>query len=263
MHLCRVVNTISTEASTNTNKTIIMKKSVLAVGIFFLCVSFSINAQSTSEFFSKTDAFLSAHVKNGRVHYAKIKSNPLELNALVEMAKGISVSKDNVKEYQAFWINGYNILVIKGIVENYPLKSPLDVSGFFDKTKYDIGGTTITLNDIENNLLRKNFPSEPRFHFVLVCGGLGCPPIIGQAYMPTTLDAQLEKQTNLALNDPAFIQVNKNKAKISQIFEWYKGDFTQSGQSLVDFINKHKTEKLPEKTKVSYYPYDWTLNETK
>lgn len=240
-----------------------MKKSVLAVGILFLSFTFSSNAQSTSEFFSKTDAFLNAYVKNGRVDYKTIKANPVELNALVEMAKGISVSKDSAKEYQAFWINGYNILVIKGIVDNYPLKSPLAVGGFFDKTKYDIGGTNITLNDIENKLLRKIFPSEPRFHFVLVCGGLGCPPIIGQAYMPTTLDAQLERQTILALNDPAFIQVNKNKAKVSQIFEWYKGDFTQNGQSLVDFINKYKTEKLPEKTKVSYYSYDWTLNETK
>jgi len=240
-----------------------MKKSILVLGILFLSTAFSMNAQSTSEFFSKTDTFLSTHVKKGRVDYATIKSNPAELNALVDMAKKISVSKDNAKEYQAFWINGYNILVIKGIVENYPLKSPLDVGGFFDKTKHDIGGTSTTLNDIENKLLRKNFPSEPRFHFVLVCGGLGCPPIIGKAYMPDTLDAQLEKQTDLALNDPAFIQVNKNKAKISQIFEWYKGDFTQNGQSLVEFINKYKTEKLPEKTKVSYYTYDWTLNETK
>lgn len=230
---------------------------------FFLAATITIQAQNTTDFFSKADVFLKAHVKNGRVDYAAIKANPADLNALVEDAKKISVSQKNADEYQAFWINGYNLLVIKAIVENYPLKSPLDVGGFFDKTKHDIGGTSITLNDIENKLLRGNFPSEPRFHFVLVCGGLGCPPIIDEAYMPSKLDAQMETQTKLALNDPNFIRVNKNKAKISQIFEWYKGDFTQNGQSLVDFINKYKSEKLPEKTKVSYYTYDWTLNETK
>lgn len=80
--------------------------------------------------------------------------------------------------------------------------------------------------------------------------------------MPSTLDAQLEKQTKLALNDPGFIQVNKNKVKISQIFEWYKGDFEHDG-NVVDFINKYKSEKLPENAKVSHYSYDWTLNETK
>ncbi len=239
-----------------------MKHVFLGAVVFFIGLSSGFT-QGTSEFFSKADDFLKTHVKNGRVDYKTIKENPAELNALVEMAKGISVSKDNAAEYQAFWINGYNILVINSVVENYPLKSPLDVVGFFDKTKCNIGGEDITLNDIENKLLRKNFPAEPRFHFVLVCAGLGCPPIIDQAYMPDTLDAQLEKQTKLALNDPIFIQVSKGRTKISQIFEWYNADFTQNGQSLADFINTYRTEKLPENTKISYYNYDWTLNETK
>ena len=239
-----------------------MKNSILAVVIFFCAVG-TVFSQSTSDFFAETDAFLKSHVKDGTVDYKAIKENPNDLNALVEMAKGITVSKDDAEEYQAFWINGYNILVIKGIVENYPLKSPLDVKGFFDKKKCNIGGEDITLNDIENELLRKNFPNEPRFHFVLVCGGLGCPPIINEAYKPDMLDAQLQKQTKRALNDPEFIRVNKNKAKISQIFEWYTGDFTQNGRTLVDFINVYRTEKLPENTKTSYYPYDWTLNDVK
>ena len=219
-------------------------------------------AQSTSEFFSKSETFFKANVKNGRVDYKRIKDNPDSLNELLEMASAISVSKDAASEYQSFWINGYNLLVIDGIVRNYPIKSPLDKAGFFDGHKNDIGGISITLNDIENKLLRKNFPKEARFHFVLVCGGLGCPPIINEAYTPSKLDTQLEAQTKLALNDPKFIQVNKNKVKISQIFEWYKGDFEHEGK-VVDFINKYKSEKLPEKAKVSYYPYDWTLNEIK
>lgn len=219
-------------------------------------------AQSTSEFFSNSDAFFKANVKNGRVSYTSIKDNPAALNELLEMAKVISVSEDNAAEFQSFWINGYNLLVIDGIVKNYPIKSPLDKPGFFDKNKNEIGGKSITLNDIENKLLRKNFSKEARFHFVLVCGGLGCPPIIEEAYVPAKLEAQLEKQTKLALNDPKFIQVNKNKVKISQIFEWYKGDFEHDGK-VTDFINKYKSEKLPEKVKVSYYPYDWTLNEVK
>ena len=239
-----------------------MKKNILVILWFFLGAS-PTYAQSTSEFFSKTNSFLKMHVKEGRVDYKTIKNDPSQLDELLDLAQNISISKANTKDYQAFWINGYNLLVIKGIVENYPLKSPLDVAGFFDKAKHDIGGENITLNDIENKLLRGNFPDEPRFHFVLVCAGLGCPPIIDSGYLPSTLNAQLEKQTKKALNDPNFIQVEKVKVKISQIFEWYKGDFTQNGQSLVVFINQYKTDKLPEGAKISYYPYDWTLNEMK
>lgn len=239
-----------------------MRKNISLVIVLFLTAAFAF-AQSTSDFFSKSDAFFKANVKNGRVAYKAIKDNPTALNELLEMAKGISVSKDNANEYQAFWINGYNLLVIDGIVKNYPIKSPLDKPGFFDGHKNEIGGTKITLNDIENKLLRKNFPKEPRFHFVLVCGGLGCPPIISEAYTPAKLDSQLETQTKLAINDPNFIRVTKNKVKVSQIFEWYPGDFKQDGKKLVDFINQYKAEKLPEKAKVSYYQYDWTLNEVK
>lgn len=238
-----------------------MKNTALVI-LFFFCASLTW-AQGTADFFDQSDTFFKAHVKDGRVAYKAIKENPEALNELLAMAKTISVSKENAAEYQAFWINGYNLLVIDGIVKNYPIKSPLDKPGFFDGTKHEIGGERITLNDIENKLLRKNFPKEPRFHFVLVCGGLGCPPIIDEAYVPSALDGQLDRQTKLAINDPNFIQVNKNKVKVSQIFEWYPGDFKQDGKKLVDFINSYKSEKLPEKSKISYYPYDWRLNEVK
>ncbi len=239
-----------------------MKKNNILIIVFLFAISIGY-AQSTSTFFTKADTFFNTYVKNGKVDYKGIKSNPALLNELVSLAESVSVSKDNAAEYQAFWINGYNLSVINNVINHYPLKTPTSKAGFFDKIKHNIGGKSITLNDIENKLLRGNFSKEARFHFVLVCAGLGCPPIINKAYKPSTLEAQLQKQTMLALNDPKFIRVNKNKVQISQIFEWYTGDFTQGGKKLVDYINKYRTEKLPEKAKVSYYAYDWTLNELK
>ena len=220
-------------------------------------------AQNTSDFFSKADTFFQTYVKEGRVDYKGIKANPSTLNELISSAKAISVSKGDVNTYQAFWINAYNLTVIKGIVANYPIKSPLDKSGFFDKVTYDLAGENITLNDIENKLLRGNFPEEARFHFVLVCAGLGCPPIISSAYFPETLEGQLQKQTELALNNPKFIKVKGNKVQLSQLFEWYKGDFTQDGKSEIEFVNQYRKEKIEIKSKVSYYNYDWALNEIK
>lgn len=232
-------------------------------GIFCFLTVFIGSAQHEAEFFAQADTFFNAYVSEGKVDYTSIVKNPSSINELLDIAKKINISKENAVNYQAFWINGYNLLVIKSIVDNYPMKSPLDKSGFFDIKKHEIGGEIITLNNIEHKMLRALFPKEPRFHFVLVCAGLGCPPIINKAYMPNTLDAQLEQQTILALNDPLFIRLNKNKVKISQIFEWYKSDFTQEGKSLVGFINQYRTVKLPEKVKVSFYPYNWALNENK
>jgi hypothetical protein len=207
-------------------------------------------AQNTSDFFKAADAFFKANVSNGKVAYSKINENPEALNTLVHLAKTVSVSKNDAKMYQAFWINAYNIFVIKGIVENYPIKSPLDKAGFFDKITYEIAGESITLNDIENKKLRAQF-ADARFHFVLVCGAAGCPPLINTAYQPNTLEALLQQQTELTLNNPNFIKVKKNKVELSEIFKWYKVDFVKNG-SEVDFINTFRSEKIEPKSKVSY-----------
>ncbi|GGG36084.1 hypothetical protein GCM10011414_01770 [Croceivirga lutea] len=220
-------------------------------------------AQELESFFSKSNEFFQTYVSDGKVDYEKIKMNPAQLKDLINLAKNIKVDKNKPIAYQAFWVNAYNLLVINGIVEQYPVKSPLAITGFFDATKHSIGGKEISLNDIENKVLRGNFPDEARFHFVLVCAGLGCPPIINEAYVPSKLENQLQKQTELALNNPNFIRVKGKKVLLSQIFEWYKTDFVKNGSNEIDFINKFRTEKLDPSSKVSYYPYDWTLNSIK
>ncbi|WP_046756268.1 DUF547 domain-containing protein [Kordia jejudonensis] len=228
--------------------------------VLFTTVSF---AQDTATFFKASDAFFKEHVKDGKVNYKAIKKNTAELDKILASTNTISVAKSDAETFQAFWINVYNLSVIKGIVENYPVKSPLDINGFFDKTQHAVGGKKITLNDIEHKLLRGNF-NDARFHFVLVCAGLGCPPIIAEAYMPNTLDSQLDRQTRIALNNDDFIKVNakKKRVQLSEIMKWYKEDFTQNGNE-IDFINKYREEKIAEKSKISYYPYNWKLNETK
>ncbi|MCA0957695.1 DUF547 domain-containing protein [Muricauda ruestringensis] len=235
--------------------------------LFYLVILFfgshPIMASDFSIFISKADAFFNENIRDGRVDYETIKKSPEALDELIVMAEHVRTSPSNVSEYQAFWINSYNLLVIKGIVNHYPLKSPLDVTGFFDKVKYQIGGQNVTLNEIENNLLRKVFPDEPRFHFVLVCAGLGCPPIISGAYKPDTLEAQMEEQTKLAINNPDFIRIKGNKVGISQLFEWYADDFTRNGKSILEYINQYRIQKLKNDAKLYYYPYDWTLNDTR
>ncbi|MBC74283.1 MAG: DUF547 domain-containing protein [Muricauda sp.] len=223
-------------------------------------VSLNNYGQDTNLFFREANSIFKLHVKEGRVDYKKIQSNPEKLNKTLDLAKNISVPKNDISTYQAFWINVYNLCVIKGVIDNYPINSPLEVPGFFDKKTYYVGNKERTLNEIENELLRANFPKEPRFHFVLVCAGLGCPPIIDKAYLPQTLEMQLQNQTELSLNNPNFIRVNENEVGISQIFEWYASDFKQGDKNFIEFLNTYRKNKLNPSSKVSFYPYDWSLN---
>lgn len=217
-------------------------------------------SQDLNLFFQKSDIFFNKYVDDGKVDYKAINKDGDMLKEVLELAGLLNVTVDDRLNYQAFWINTYNLLVIRSVVDNYPLKSPLDVSGFFDKKLHNAGGTSITLNDIENVKLRKAFPDEPRFHFVLVCAGIGCPPIIDQAYLPASLETQLETQTAKAINDRDFIRMGKKKVEISQIFEWYEEDFTRNGQTVPGFINSYRREKIPAEIKIGYYPYNWSLN---
>jgi hypothetical protein len=228
--------------------------------LLVLIMSSGLYAQDLEIFFSKTNTFLGEHVKNGKVTYAEIKKDQSTLDELLKLAKTISVKTSDSENYKAFWINAYNIAVIKGIIDNYPTKSPLDDKGFFDKTTYSLGGKKTTLNTIENKLLRAKF-KDARFHFVLVCGAVGCPPLISKAYMPNTLDSQLEAQTKKALNG-SFLKVNikKKKIEVSEIMKWYKEDFIMDGMTEINFINKYRTEKIPDNFKLSYFTYNWSLN---
>lgn len=230
--------------------------------IFAFLFIVQLQAQNTTDFFTNADTFFKTYVKNGRVDYAAVKKNTSTLDALLDNASKIKVTTGDVKTYQAFWINTYNLSVIKGITEKYPVKQPLSIKGFFDKNTHNVGGVSITLNAIENKMLRAKFPKEARFHFVLVCAGLGCPPIINEAYTPTKLESQLQRQTKIALNNSNFIKVKGKKVQLSQIFEWYKGDFTHEGDEIA-YVNKFRKEKIDPNAKVSYYPYDWTLNDVK
>lgn len=235
-----------------------MKKIFLLVAVIFASAQTITNAQSTETFFNDADDFFKQYVSNSKVDYKSIIANTEQLDNLMQQAQKVKVSEKNAAVFQSFWINAYNISVIKGIVNEYPLSSPLDKKGFFDKTTYELAGQKITLNDIENKMLRAKF-EDARFHFVLVCGAKGCPPLIAEAYKPSTLEKQLETQTIKALNRDSFIKDSGKKVAISEIFKWYKEDFVRNGTE-VDFINKYRTEKILADAKVSYYPYDWRLN---
>ncbi len=229
--------------------------------MLFLAVTSVISAQDATTFFAKADSFLKKNVSNGKVDYQSIKNDPSLLNELNEMVSKTDISKENSNTQKAYLINAYNVSLIKGVIAKYPVKSPLDIAGLFDKTTHIVAGKKYTLNDIENKMIREKY-KDPRIHFVLVCGANGCPPIINAAYLPQTLEDQLNKQAKLALNNANFIKVNatSKKVELSQIFEWYKADFISKGKNEIDFINQYRENNIDEKSKISYYPYDWNLN---
>ena len=236
-----------------------MTMRVFFISCVFLIMSVTSYAQNKNDFFMKSDQLLQSYVVDGRVDYAGLKGN-VELGDLVTTIAKTDVLKYSEVEKKAFYINAYNLLVISEIVEYYPVNSPMDINSFFDGVKHQIAGEKRTLNDIENKILRATY-DDARFHFVLVCGAVGCPPIISNAYLPATLDAQMEQQAKLSINGN-FISVNdaKKTVEVSEIMSWYKEDFTSKKSKEIDYLNKYRTSKIPSVYKISYAKYNWALN---
>ena len=226
-----------------------------------LFLIFLISASSFAQdfdFFQKADEFFAKNVIDGRVDYNGIYKNQADLNKLIDHINGSSWTDSNEK---AYLVNAYNLCVIHKVIDNYPVNSPMDITDFFENKTVILNGTNYSLNQIENELLRAKY-KDPRLHFALVCGAISCPVITSFAYTPEKLETQLEKQTNLALNNGKFVYQNKDRTAVflSEIFNWYAEDFGSKDSEIIAYINKFREADFPEDAKISYYEYDWALN---
>jgi hypothetical protein len=238
-----------------------MKKYIIIFCSFLLFIS-NTNAQvkDLQDYFQHVDKLLHANVKAGKVNYKNISADKKDLDALVSYV-AIKQKFSSPSEEKAFYLNAYNVLVIKGIINNYPTKGPMEIAGFFDKKQYTINGSNLTLNNIENDIVRKKF-NDARIHFALVCGAKSCPPIQSYAFKPEKLNAQLELVTKQSMQNTLFTKIDsKNKkATISMLFNWYKDDFIKAKGSVLGFINSYLKSPLPANTTIENYTYDWALN---
>ena len=238
-----------------------MKKYILAI-CSFLMIYCTTQAQikNLDDYFKQTDKFLSSNVKSGKVNYKAINSDKKDLENLVAFV-GAKQKFAFASQEKAFYLNAYNILVIKGIINNYPTKGPMEITGFFDKKTYQINGANLTLNNIENDIIRKKY-NDARIHFALVCGAKSCPPIQSYAFTTEKLEAQLDRVTKQSIQNPSFTKIDtkNNKVSVSMIFNWYKEDFIKAKGSVLGFINNYLKAALPANTTIENYTYDWALN---
>lgn len=232
------------------------------VGFFLICFFSSFQVQENQDFFKQVDVFLAKYVQGGRVNYKAIRKNATDIKDLVSKIATFTPESKSSSQMKAFLLNAYNILVIYSVCQHYPIASPLDVDGFFDKKTFTVMGKPMTLSYIENEIIRKKYP-DARIHFALVCAAKGCPPLSSNAYRPELLDETLYLQTKNALNLPDFIRVSPKEKKvfIPEIFKWYRDDFLAEHKTLIGYLNMYLRNPIPTDYTVDFYAYDWRLNE--
>lgn len=218
----------------------------------------------------KEYASVLATVKQGEKHgtplalvdYAALKKSG-QLDRVYQQVSTFSVESLNGKEETlAFYINTYNILALKMVLDHWPLASIKDVGSFFSpvwgKDAGMIGGKVVSLDDIENKIIRPM--GEPRIHLAIVCASVSCPDLRNEPYMASALYKQLDEQTNAFLrNDKKGLYIDKDEIVVSKIFKWFKQDFDKLG-GVESFIRGYRTD-LPLAYAIDAdIDYDWSVN---
>jgi len=199
----------------------------------------------------------------------------------------------------AWAIDAYNFLVIEMITDNlldghatremkahgfhggmpYHSVREIQIQGhpFFAGPAIALGDSVYTLDAFERKFVFDGFrpgakkrPAtlDPRAHFALVCGAIGCPPLQPRAFRAESLDVQLERATRDALASPRHLEwiPIRGELKGSSIFSWYQADFGGRGPAFA-FAAKYAPDSLadriahkPHPTIDDVIPWDWQMN---
>lgn len=226
------------------------------------------------------DGFIARYVVTGpngatRLRYAAVSSTDrATLDAYVTTLTALPISRYNRREQLAFWINLYNALTVKVVLEHYPVASIRDINispGFFqigpwDKKLIAIEGQEISLNDIEHRILRPIW-QDPRLHYALNCASIGCPNLAGAAYNPEALEEQLRDSAVAFVNSPRGVKIDDQRVTVSKIYDWFHTDFGGTDAAVLQHILQYAQDDLLTSLRtigeIHDVAYDWRLNDAK
>ncbi|MBL8857547.1 MAG: DUF547 domain-containing protein [Planctomycetes bacterium] len=223
---------------------------------------------------------LAAHVHDDAFDYKGLKKDRAGLDAYIATLAAVTAEdfgRWNKSRRYAYWINAYNAYTIQRVVDGYPVASIKDLGdeklSVWDREFIPLGAlapdlkkSMLTLNDIENKILRPVF-KDARVHAAINCASVGCPPIRAEAYVGDTLDKQLDASVKAWLTDSRRnrFDADKKLIEVSQVFDWFKDDFIRDAGSVTAWLAKHAPDQKwladAKRVELKFLDYSWKLND--
>jgi len=270
------------------------RRGILAVAAFTLLTGFSLeslfvpsaelwpewqahNEQSKTKVdHAAWDDLLARFWKQGkdgiaRVGYRKFgDADRKALNGYVTGLAKVGVGRLSRAEQFAYWVNLYNALTVKVILDNDIPKSILDIDispgfladGPWGKKLVTIEGRDVSLNDIEHRILRPIF-KDPRIHYALNCASLGCPDLPPTAFTAANTEKLLEEAARAYVNHPRGAKLVDGLLHVSSIYVWFAPDFGgEDGvlKHLARYARPELAQRIKQLTATAGHSYDWRLN---
>ena len=207
--------------------------------------------------------------------YATLAASPSDgakLTGYLESLEEIEPRDYARREQFAYWVNFYNALTVKVVVDAYPVDSILDIhegivplTGPWADVHANVAGQDMTLDQIEHGILRPVW-RDARIHYAVNCAAYSCPNLIATAFTAANSEALLEAGARGYVNGPRGVDVVADDFVIlSSIYDWYAEDFGGAEAAVIEHLISYADGELATFLRgldgAIEYRYDWSLNE--
>ena len=236
------------------------------------------------------DEMLDLYVRDGYVYYHALKIERARFDTYVNWLANVRVDSLSRDEQLAFWLNTYNALVLRTVIDRYPIqgrspeypaRSIRQIPGAFERLPHRVAGRTLTLDQIEQTMLPRFH--DPRVYLALGRGSVGGGRLRSEAFSPARLEAQLTAVAEECASRSECIQVQRqdDQLLVSPIFSWREAEFVAAygasapaalatrspiERAVLAFVEPKlltaEREFLAEnRFRLRYKPFDWSLND--
>ena len=203
---------------------------------------------------------------------AASSSDAAKLAGYLESLEEIDPRDYSRREQFAYWVNFYNALTVKVVVDAYPVESILDIhegivplTGPWGDVHANVAGQGMTLDEIEHGILRPIW-RDARIHYAVNCAAYSCPNLTATAFTAANSEALLEAGAQSYVNSPRGVDVVADDfIALSSIYDWYTEDFGGTEAAVIEHLIAYADGELAAVLRgfpgAIEYRYDWSLNE--
>ncbi len=213
-----------------------------------------------------------------RLRYGAVtRADKAALDGYVARLEKVAPSSYGRDAQKAYWINLYNALTVKVVLEHFPVKSIRDInlsSGLFGglfgggpwKARLaTVEGEKVSLDDIEHRILRPIW-QDNRVHYAVNCASIGCPNLQAEPFTAANLERLLDRGAREYVNHPRGAAFVDGGLRVSSIYDWFEADFGGSTKTVVRHLRKYAKPTLRQRLdgydgRLDHH-YDWNLNGT-
>jgi hypothetical protein len=244
------------------------------------------------QFHRPLDQLLDVNVRDGLVYYRALRGERGRLDRYVASLNVPAASyqawprEDKI----AFWLNGYNAIVLQTVISHYPIRgkssqypasSIRQIPGVFETAKHRIAGRSLTLDEIEKTVLPEF--DDPRLYLALGRGAVGSGRLRSEAYVGSRLASQLATVQSDFVSDQAMLKIDRltGKMTVTPIISWREAAFVKAydkgaegpyaqrsaiERAVLAFVTPHLLRlerEFVEKNafQMSFHELDWRLND--